>query len=304
MRIRVIVGIITSLLVSSLTIPAGAASPQPRVPGMTIVASTMSFDDTWTTLIDTLDANPAITVVATLDHAANAASAGLDLPPTKEVFFGNPALGTPVMQASQTAGIDLPQHLLVWQDQRGRTFVGYNHPEYVAARHRTGDVETQATIEGALAAITAAATGTEVAGVTANVEIVARNSGLVFVASDFSADETFQRLISAIEAAPPNIVFTLEHDVNAGNAGLELRPTKLIVFGSPVLGTPLMQQSRTIGIDLPQKFLVFEDADGAVHIAYNDPFVIARRHGISPQTEELGAIADALAGLAAGAATG
>ena len=300
---RVIVGIITSLLVSSLTLPAEAAPPVPRVPGMTIVPSTMSFEDTWATLVDTLGANPAITVVATLDHAANAAAAGLDLPPTREVFFGNPALGTPVMQASQTAGIDLPQHMLVWQDQRGRTFVGYNHPEYVAARHGTGEVDTQATIEGALAAIAAAATGSQVDGPTADVGIIARNPGLVFVTSEFSADETFDRLVSAIEAAPPSIVFTLEHDVNAASVGLDLRPTKLIVFGNPALGTPLMQQSRTVGIDLPQKFLVFEDADGLVHIAYNDPFIVARRHGISPHTPEVGIIADALAGLAAGAAT-
>lgn len=304
MRTRVIVGVITALVVSSLTIPAVAESPRDvQVPGMTIAQSTMSFDDTWAALIDTLDANAAITVVATLDHAANAATAGLDLPPTKEVFFGNPALGTPVMQASQTAGIDLPQNMLVWQDQRGRTYVGYNHPEYVAARHQTGDVETQATIEGALAAIASAATGTEVMGATSNVGVIARNPGLVAVASDFSVDETFDRLKSAIEAAPPNVVFTLEHDVNAASVGLDLRPTKLLVFGSPALGTPLMQQARTIGIDLPQKFLVLEDANGTVQIVYNDPFVIARRHGVSPQTAELSTIADALAGLAAAAAS-
>ena len=273
----------------------------PRVPGMTIVESTMSFEATWDALVGILEANPNIGIVATLDHASNAATAGLELLPTREVFFGNPSLGTPIMQEAQTAGIDLPQKMLVWQDRRGRVFVGYNHPDYLAARHGAAEAPTLATIEAALAAISGAATGVEVEGTTRKARVFAKHPGLVFVESAHSADVTFDRLVSAIEAAPPNILFTLEHDVNAARVGLDLDPTKLVVFGNPVLGTPLMQTSQTMGIDLPQKFLVIENGKGT-YIVYNDPYAIARRHHVRGNVDVLDAIAGALANLAGAAA--
>ncbi len=290
----------------------------PRVTGMTIVESNRSFDDTWNTVIDTLDANPNIGIVATLDHAANASSVGLELGPTREVFFGNPNLGTPIMQASQTAGIDLPQKFLVWEDRRGGVSVGYNDPSYVAARHDAADAPTLDTIAGALANIAAVATDTDPdddhrrrrCGRWGSwggwghdpLRRVARRPGLVFVDSAHDVDTTFERLIATIEAAPPNILFTLEHDRNAARVGLDLAPTKLIVFGNPVLGTPLMQRRQSTGIDLPQKFLVFERADGTVQIAYNDPRFVAKRHGVRGERATLETIAGALAGLAATAA--
>ena len=112
------------------------------------------------------------------------------------------------MQEAQTAGIDLPQKMLVWRDRRGRVFVGYNHPDYLAARHGAAEAPTLATIEAALAAISGAATGVEVEGTTRKARVFAKHPGLVFVESAHSADVTFDRLVSAIEAAPP------EHSVH------------------------------------------------------------------------------------------
>lgn len=74
-------------------------------------------------------------VMARIDHAAAAEKAGLKLGPTEVLLFGNPAAGTPLMQARQTAGIDLPLKALVWQDESGQTFIGYNDPHWIAARH-------------------------------------------------------------------------------------------------------------------------------------------------------------------------
>lgn len=269
---------------------------------MVITESNRTFEQTWDTLVSTLETNPNITVIKKLDHADNAANADLDLLPTREVFFGNPNLGTPIMQQNQLAGIDLPQKMLVWEDERGRVFVGYNHPDYLGARHDVGDAATLDTIEGALATFAGIATDNEVDNRASKLNRIARNPGLVFVDSNYGVDETYQRLIAAIEAAPPNILFMLEHDANADRVGLDLAPTKLIVFGNPVLGTPLMQQRQTIGLDLPQKFLVFENPDGSVQIAYNDPFVIAKRHRVRGQCDLLSTIANALAGLSGNAA--
>jgi uncharacterized protein (DUF302 family) len=74
-------------------------------------------------------------VVARVDHAAAAATVGLTLAPTEALIFGNPRAGTPLMQAAQTIGIDLPLRALVWRDGSGVTQVGYNDPRWLAQRH-------------------------------------------------------------------------------------------------------------------------------------------------------------------------
>ena len=76
-----------------------------------------------------------VAVIARVDHAAAAAAVGLALAPTEALIFGNPKAGTPLMQAAQTIGIDLPLRALVWRDASGATFVGYNDPRWLAQRH-------------------------------------------------------------------------------------------------------------------------------------------------------------------------
>ena len=73
--------------------------------------------------------------MARIDHAAGAAKAGMKLRPTEVLIFGNPKSGTPLMQAAQTLGIDLPLRALVWQDEAEKTWVAYNDPEWLAERH-------------------------------------------------------------------------------------------------------------------------------------------------------------------------
>jgi uncharacterized protein (DUF302 family) len=101
-----------------------------------------------------------VTVFATIDHAAGAASAGLTLRPTTLVIFGNPTAGTPLMQAAQTAGIDLPLKALVWQDADGVAQFTYNDPLWVAARHGLdGAAQQAAALANGLAAFARHATG-------------------------------------------------------------------------------------------------------------------------------------------------
>jgi uncharacterized protein (DUF302 family) len=76
-----------------------------------------------------------LTVFAKVDHAAGAAGVGLPLRPTTLVIFGNAKGGTPLMQAAQTSGIDLPLKALVWQDAAGKTWLSYNDPAWIAKRH-------------------------------------------------------------------------------------------------------------------------------------------------------------------------
>jgi uncharacterized protein (DUF302 family) len=100
-------------------------------------------------------ARHGMTVFAHIDHAATAKDAGMTLGPTEVLIFGNPKGGTPLMQAAQTLGIDLPLKVLVWQDGAGKTWIGYNDPRWLARRHGvTGREPILDAMTNALATVT------------------------------------------------------------------------------------------------------------------------------------------------------
>ena len=105
-------------------------------------------------------------------------------------------------------------------------------------------------------------------------------NGLVHVASSHSVPETLNKLKSTIEARGLKIFALIDHSGEAEKAGLKMRPTELLIFGSPKGGTPLMVAAPTLAIDLPLKTLVWEDADGEVWVSYNSPEYLQQRHGI------------------------
>jgi uncharacterized protein (DUF302 family) len=106
--------------------------------GLTTVASSYDPAETAKRLEAAIQAK-GLTLFAKIDHAAGAKAVGLDLRPTLLVIFGAAKGGTPLMQADQSAGIDLPLKALVWQDAAGKTWISYNEPEWVAKRHGLGD---------------------------------------------------------------------------------------------------------------------------------------------------------------------
>ncbi|WP_101297616.1 DUF302 domain-containing protein [Halegenticoccus soli] len=125
--------------------------------------------------------------------------------------------------------------------------------------------------------------------------------GLETVESDECFGATVDRITGAIEGNENlALLATIDHAANAESVGQDLRPTTLLLFGNPEVGTPLMQESPTAGIDLPQKLLVWEDDDGSVKVTYNDPEFLAERHGIDGQDERIGMVSSALKALASG----
>ena len=124
------------------------------------------------------------------------------------------------------------------------------------------------------------------------------DKGLIVNVSPYSVEETVDRLQGEITARNLNIMLTIDHAANAAKVDQELRPTQLLIFGNPKAGTPLMQSNQTIGIDLPQKMLVWEESDGRVFVAYNDPAYLGQRHNITDKDTLLGNIAGALDAIA------
>jgi len=117
--------------------------------------------------------------------------------------------------------------------------------------------------------------------------------GLTTIPSAFEAKETMDRLEAEIKAKGMTVFARIDHAAGAAAVGLPLRPTELLIFGSAKAGTPLMQAGQTIGIDLPLKMLVHEDAAGKVWLSYNDPTWLTRRHGLG------GAVAPIAEGMTA-----
>jgi uncharacterized protein (DUF302 family) len=109
------------------------------------------------------------------------------------------------------------------------------------------------------------------------------DNGLVHVRSPYSVRETLTRLESALQAENLTVFARFDHSGEAENIGLQMRPTQLVIFGSPKAGTPLMVASPTLAIDLPLKALAWEDADGQVWLSYNSPDYLKRRHEISDE---------------------
>ena len=127
--------------------------------------------------------------------------------------------------------------------------------------------------------------------------------GLIVVQSSHGPAETMDRLVAEIKAKGLTVFARIDHAAGANEVGLPLRPTELVIFGNAKGGTPLMQVSQAIGIDLPLKALAWEDAAGKVWLAYNDPAWLAARHGIGQETAAVtAALAGALAALAQQAA--
>lgn len=125
--------------------------------GMSVLESRFGPTETRDRLVAAISAH-GMAVMAHIDHAEAAAKVGLELRPTEVFLFGNPRGGTPLMQAAQTVGIDLPLKALIWQDADGKTWLGYNRPDWIISRHDAVGVQT-AGMQAALADVAAAATG-------------------------------------------------------------------------------------------------------------------------------------------------
>ncbi|MET4120160.1 uncharacterized protein (DUF302 family) [Bradyrhizobium sp. JR4.1] len=126
------------------------------VDGLITIRSSFGPEETMKRLEAEVTAK-GLTIFAHVDHATGAAAAGLPLRPTNLIIFGNARGGTPLMQQSQTSGIDLPLKALVWQDEQGATWLSYNDPAYIAGRHGIGE-PAKAAIVAMTAALHAIAT--------------------------------------------------------------------------------------------------------------------------------------------------
>ena len=124
--------------------------------------------------------------------------------------------------------------------------------------------------------------------------VFAADNGLISKKSKYSVHETIDRLEKALKEKGIGVALRWDHAKKAKDVGIPLRPTELLVFGNPKLGSNFFTSKQSSGIDLPLKMLAYEDEKGQVWLTYNDPQYIANRHGITDRAEVVAKMTKAL----------
>ena len=127
---------------------------------------------------------------------------------------------------------------------------------------------------------------------------VSADNGIINKASNHSVDQTVDKLKGILQAKGVTLFALIDHSGEAEKAGMKMRPTKLLIFGSPKAGTPLMLAAPSSAIDLPLKILVWEDNDGKVWTSYNSAAYLQQRHGFPLDLVPNIAVVEKLAGAA------
>ncbi len=127
----------------------------------------------------------------------------------------------------------------------------------------------------------------------------AMNNGIVDKPANHSVDETVEKLKGILQSKGVALFAMVDHSGEAAKVGMKMPPTKLLIFGSPKAGTPLMLASPSVAIDLPLKILIWEDAQGKAWLSYNSPAYLQERHSIPAELMQNIAIIEALAAKAA-----
>jgi uncharacterized protein (DUF302 family) len=130
------------------------------------------------------------------------------------------------------------------------------------------------------------------------VSLTFADNGLISIKSSHDVQRTADRLENTLREKGMTVFIRINHAEGAQKVGKKLRPTELVVFGNPKVGTPLMQCSQSVAIDLPQKVLIWEDEAGHVWLSYNDPKYLAKRHGITECVNVIKKIEKALSNFA------
>lgn len=295
-------GLPVTVAVPASAVAAGdlQAGNAPDVPGLVVYASEHDVDATAQRVQDALSEVGMVT--ATIDHQANAESVGSELRPTTLVIGGAPMAGTPLLLEEQEAGIDLPQKFLAWEGEDGEVWLGYNSAEYVAVQAGIdpGSDALTGFAQGS-AGVAAGASGTD-APASEGAEVSGYDGYLVERQSDTSVEESIDRYVAAFTEAGLTPLPVVDHQAGAESIGEELRPTQVTYVGNPMVGTPLIAAQQTIGIDLPTRYLAWEDEGGTVNVAHVDINVLAERHGVTGVDEAVAMVEMGTANFTAAAA--
>ena len=192
-----------------------------------------------------------------------AESIGVEIRPTTVLIATNPSIETRLIRRQQILALDLPSKFLIFKDEQGK--IRLDHTKVGALIDRY-DIELRDAKFKKYDDLLS--------------QFGSQNNGIVLVQSHQSVDDTVEALFVRLQELGLRIFIPngIDFQQQAFRHGDYLRPTRLVIFGTPAVGIPLVENSQSIGLDLPSKFLIFEEENGQVFIAFNDPRFLAEKH--------------------------
>ena len=238
-------------------------------------------DKLFQTLEGNVRANPRLEIIAEIDHSRLAAQAGSSMPPAHVLIWSDPELEAAILKHAPLAAIDLPLRALAYEDQgSGSASVIANNFDYLKNRYALPD---QAGLRDRYeSAIATAMEGIPQTAIARFPSDAMPDNGLVTLDSPFDYTITEKRIREAIDAQSDTVNFGIvDFAARSRKYGVDLRPLRLILFGGPGPGGQAMASAPTLGLDaFCQKLLIWEDANGDVHVTFNDLIAIAERQRV------------------------
>jgi uncharacterized protein (DUF302 family) len=267
--------------IDTTTITIGLEKPETATMHFVQKTHAKSVDEVYSSIKTAIESNSNLKIIAEVNHSESAKGVEMEIPQSRLIIFGNPKVGTQLMQQNQKIGIDLPMKMLVYDDN-GTTKVIYNNASILMNRYEIMQPELEEKINDLLNKISQS--DIEETRLQ-DLKLQSTLSDLQTKESSLSADKAGEKLEKLLKEKEFKLIAKVEHDKAAKNAELELRPTRLFIFGKPQVGSQLMKLNSTIGLDLPMKILIWEDENGKTQVSYFKGSFLANRHSI--KNEEL-----------------
>ncbi len=247
--------------------------------GISSYSGVNDLDTSYNNLIGIFNKNQSISILSELNYSEMAQSIGQDLKTTKTVFFGNPNLGTPLMQTNPLTGLDLPQKI-VYLNTEDSNRILYNDMDYLNHRYGLDDHPNLSIISNTLKALVEKTSNSSIEDKSKFK--IKRHEGIITKTSNYDFGTTKDYLLTLLESNNDfKIIAELDHQANAKKANLEMNPSFLVVFSNPKLDIPLLQNQQNMALDLPQKMLIWQNDEGEVFVSYNDSYFLSDRHQLN-----------------------
>ena len=237
-------------------------------------------------LFDALAANvasePSLEKVLEIDHSRTGAEVESYMPPSRVLVFSNKQLETELLKENRLVAIDLPLRVLAYEEApNGPSRIVWNSLEYLSSRYGLSPSEaTDSLFENTMSVVVKGIDPVDIAAFSEN---RMQPDGIITLDSPFDFESTHSRILEAIGSQDDTVLFdSVDFQARAQALGVNIPPTTLIMFGAPGPGAKAMRNANTLGLDaFCQKFLVWEDDAGMVHLSFSDLFQIAERQAVS-----------------------
>ncbi len=237
-------------------------------------------------LFEKIDSNvakePSLHKDFEIDHSRLGAQEESHMPPARVLMFSNKRLESELLKRNQLIGIDLPLRILAYESvPNGPAKIIYNSYDYLASRY--GLSSSGVTRDLFEKSLSLALSGINPANIATFSQDQMQPDGIVTLDSPFDFKETDSRVLAAINSQNDTIIFgSIDFQSQVQDFGVDIRPTKLILFGGPSPGAEAMRNAPTLGLDaFCQKFLVWQDDQQVVHLSFNDLLRVAERQDVS-----------------------